>query len=40
VAVLRTDLEANPEKTRMRILRQIAHDLPTLAVELEQENGR
>ena len=40
VAALRPDLEANPEKTRMRILRQIAHDLPTLAVELEQENGR
>ncbi len=40
VAVLRTDLEADPENTRMRILKQIAHDLPTLAVELEQENGR
>jgi hypothetical protein len=40
VAVLRPDLEADPEKTRMRILQQIARDLPTLAAELEIENGR
>jgi hypothetical protein len=40
VAALRPDLEANPEKTRMRILQQIARDLPTLAAELEKENGR
>ena len=39
VAALRPDLETNPEKTRMRILRQIAQELPSLAVELEQENG-
>ncbi len=40
VAALRPDLEANPEKTRMRILWQIAQELPTLALELEQESGR
>jgi len=40
VAALRPDLEANPEKTRMRILGRIARDLPSLAVELEQESGR
>ena len=39
VAALRPDLETNPEKTRMRILRQIAQELPSLAVELEQESG-
>lgn len=39
VAALRPDLEANPEKTRMRILGKIAQDLPSLAVELEQESG-
>jgi hypothetical protein len=40
VAALRPQLEANPEKTRMRILKNIARDLPSLAVELEQESGR
>ena len=40
VSALRPDLEANPEKTRMRILRQIARDLPSLAIELEEESGR
>lgn len=40
VAALRPDLEANPEKTRMRILQQIAQDLPSLADELKQENSR
>ena len=40
VAALRPDLEANPEKTRMRILGRIAQDLPSLAVALEEENGR
>ncbi len=40
VAALRPDLEANPEKTRIRILRQIARDLPSLAANLEQETGR
>ncbi len=39
VAALRPDLEANPGKTRMRILEIIAQDLPSLAVELEQESG-
>ena len=39
VAALRPDLETNPEKTRMRVLRQIAQDLPSLALELEQESG-
>ena len=39
VAALRPDLEANPEKTRMRILESIARDLPSLAVELEEESG-
>ena len=40
VAELRPDLEANPGQTRMRILERIARDLPSLAVELEQESGR
>ena len=39
VAALRPDLEANPEKTRMLILGKIAQDLPSLAVELEQDSG-
>jgi len=39
VAALRPDLEANPEKTRMRILQQIAQDLPSLAADLEAESG-
>ena len=39
VAALRPDLEADPEKTRMRILRQIARGLPSLAVELELISG-
>jgi mono/diheme cytochrome c family protein len=39
VAALRPDLEANPEKTRMRILGKIAQDLASLAVELEQDSG-
>lgn len=40
VAALRPDLEANPEKTRMRILGKIAQDLPSLAFELKEESGR
>lgn len=40
VAVLRTDLEADPENTRMRILKQIAVDLPSLADDLQQDSGR
>ena len=40
VAALRPDLEANPEKTRMRILGKIAQDLPSLALELKEESGR
>jgi hypothetical protein len=40
VAALRPDLEANPEKTRTRILGRIARDLPSLAVELELISGR
>ncbi len=39
VAALRSDLEGNPEKTRLRILRQIAADLPSLAGELNQDSG-
>lgn len=39
VAALRPDLETNPAKTRMRVLERIAQELPSLAVELEQENG-
>ncbi len=40
VAALRPMLEADPEKTRMRILRQIAAELPALAIDLEQDSGR
>ncbi len=40
VAVLRTDLEADPENTRMRILEQIAVELPSLADDLQQDSGR
>jgi len=40
VAALRPDLETNPAKTRMRVLERIAQELPSLAVELEQESGR
>jgi len=40
VAALRPELEADPEKTRMRILGRIAQDLPTLAADLEEETGR
>ena len=40
VAALRPELEASPDKTRMRILENIARDFPSLAVELQQENGR
>ena len=40
VAVLRTDLEADPENTRMRILKQIAVELPSLADDLQQDSGR
>ena len=40
VAALRPDLEADPETTRMHILRQIAEELPALASDLEQDSGR
>ena len=40
VAALRPDLEANPEKTRMRILNLIAQQLPSLASDLDQETGK
>jgi len=40
VAALRPDLEADPETTRMRILRQIATRLPALASDLQQEQSR
>ena len=40
VAALRPDLEANPEKTRMRILNLIAQQLPSLASELDPEIGK
>ena len=40
VSVLRTRLEANPGKTRTRILESIARDLPSLAAELQGESGR
>lgn len=40
VAALRPDLEGNPEKTRIRILEQIAAGVPSLARELEQDNGK
>jgi hypothetical protein len=36
VSALRSKLEANPEKSRMRILRKIAQNLPSLAAELEE----
>ena len=39
VAVLRTDLEADPENTRMRILKQIAMELPSLANDLQRDGG-
>ncbi len=39
VAVLRTNLEADPENTRMRILKQIAAELPSLADDLQQDSG-
>lgn len=39
VAALRPDLESNPEKTRIRILEKIAAGVPSLARELEQDNG-
>ena len=39
VSVLRTRLEANPGKTRTRILESIARDLPSLAAELQGESG-
>ena len=40
VSALRSRLEENPEKSRLRILGNIARDLPSLAAELEAENGR
>jgi hypothetical protein len=40
VAALRPDLEANPEKTRMRILEKIARELPALASDLREERTR
>ena len=40
VSALRSKLEANPDKTRTRILESIARDLPSLAAELQQESGR
>jgi hypothetical protein len=39
VAALRPELEADPETTRMRILRQIAEELPSLANNLREERG-
>ena len=39
VAALRSELEADPEKTRMRILRQIAEELPALANNLHGDRG-
>jgi hypothetical protein len=39
VAILRTDLEANPEKTRKRILEEIAQKVPALAGELREQDG-
>ncbi len=39
VAVLRMDLEADPESTRIRILEQIAVELPSLADDLQQDSG-
>ncbi len=39
VAVLRMDLEADPETTRIRILEQIAVELPSLADDLQQDSG-
>jgi len=39
VAALRSDLEASPETTRMRILRRIAQDLPPLAADIGAESG-
>ncbi len=40
VAALRPNLEANPQKSRTRILERIARGLPSLAAELEEESGR
>ncbi len=40
VAALRSDLEGNPEKTRMRILKLIAQQLPSLASEMLRESGK
>lgn len=40
VAALRPQLEENPEETRMRILREIARELPALADELSAQDGR
>ncbi len=40
VAALRSDLEPDPGKTRIRILRDIARELPMLDVELNQQSSR
>ena len=40
VAALRSDLEADPETTRMRILKLIAQQLPSLANEMLRESGK
>lgn len=40
VAVWRTQLEARPQDTRMRILHDIARSLPALEAELADTNGR
>ena len=39
VAALRPDLEADPDRTRMRILRKIAEELPALANNLHEDRG-
>ncbi len=40
VAALRGNLEPDPGAARMRILRDIARELPTLAKQLEEEKSR
>ncbi len=40
VAALRTRIETSPQNTRTRILRDIARDLPALAVELDAPTRR